>query len=328
MLTGMRWKFLPLIVVAVILPFLLPVSFDVLAAQNTPTATPPQKPTPTPGWVWPTTAPIQTLTRAPSSTPTGTATLTPYPSLTPDDRPPPTPDRKARNMRVPILMYHYVSVPPADADNYRIGLSVTPEQFRLQMQYLAENGYHTVTLDDVLYALAQGAALPPKPVVLTFDDGYTDMYTNAFPIMREYGFTGTFFIVTAWIDEQNPNYLNWAQVQEMAAAGMRIETHTKTHADLTDKPYDFLVYEILGSIESIEAYTDRRPRFLCYPAGAYDDYVRSLLPGFDLWAAVTTEAGTRHYTDALYTMKRVRIANDTTLAQFASFLEWGREGDS
>ncbi|MBN1287156.1 MAG: polysaccharide deacetylase family protein [Anaerolineae bacterium] len=298
---------------------------DITTPTPTPVAAPPGKPTLRP-LLMPTLPPTAAgpVTLAPPATPTPTVV---YPTPTPDTRPSPTPDGRTRNVRAPILMYHYVGDLPANADNYRVGLTVTPGEFRAQMQYMASNGYETVTLDDVIYALAQGHPLPEKPVVLSFDDGYADMYTHVFPILRECGFVGTFFVVTEWIDQARPGYLTWQQVQEMAAAGMRIETHSKTHADLTDKPYDFLVYEIIGSIESIEAYTGRRPRFLCYPAGAYDDYLLSLLPGFQLWGAVTTEAGTRHYSDRPYTLRRVRIANDTTLSQFAGFLDWGTEGD-
>ncbi|GAB4463139.1 MAG: hypothetical protein Kow00120_29720 [Anaerolineae bacterium] len=289
------------------------------AAAATPTATPPYKPSFTPQ---------ATATLPALLAPTLRPTATPFtPTPTPTETPGPTPDRTARNVRVPILMYHYVSTPPEGSDNYRVGLSVTPDQFREQMRYLTANGYHAVTLDDVIYALAQGRALPPKPVVLTFDDGYRDAYENAFPILQEFGLIGTFFVVTGWIDEQNPDYLSWAQAREMVEAGMRIEPHSKSHPDLRDKPYDYIVYEVYGAIESIEAHTGYRPRFFCYPAGAFDDNLVAALPDFGLWGAVTTQQGTRHYSDQPYLMKRVRISSDTTLAQFASFLEWGSEGD-
>lgn len=328
MLIAMKEKhFIVFVTITTVLSILVPAIAQPDTPTPTPTATPPYKPTLTPTMrsltaptLPPTTDPLALGPAAP------TATVS-YPSPTPDNRPGPTPNGMKRHVRVPILMYHYVSVPPEDADNYRVGLSVTPGEFRRQMQYMADNGYHPVALDEVIYALAQGQPLPENPVVISFDDGYADMYTNAFPILQEFGFTATFFVVTEWIDQANPNYLSWPQVQEMAAAGMRIETHTKTHPDLTDKPYDFIVYEILGSIESIEAYTGIRPRFLSYPAGAYDEYLLEQLPDFALWGAVTTEAGTRHYQDKSYTLRRVRIASDTTLAQFAGFLEWGSEGD-
>ena len=340
MLLAMRrqYVFLAATVTAVAVLFALTVvALSVVAvAQSLSTATPPAKPSLTAtAPVKPTLTPPVTAAAAATATPTFIL-ITPRPSLTPPatatltatpETPGPTPDGAWRHVRVPILMYHYVSAPPEGADNYRVGLSVTPEQFRAQMQYIQANGYHPVTLDQVLFALLQGKALPPRPVALTFDDGYADMYTNAFPILQEFGFVGTFFVVTGWIDEQNPAYLTWEQARAMAQAGMRIESHSKSHPDLSGKPRDYIVYEVLGSIESIEAHTGYRPRFFCYPAGKYDDNLVAMLPEFGIWGAVTTEPGTRHYSDKPYTLRRVRVSNDTSLAQFAAFLEWGKEGD-
>jgi peptidoglycan/xylan/chitin deacetylase (PgdA/CDA1 family) len=325
------WSTIVIVLACCVALALTPAGAQSSQSTATPSLTPPRKPTLT---VTATREPLRIGAPSPTATTTVLATAAPsptpatlYPTPTPDDRAGPTPDGQARNVRVPILMYHYVSEPPEDADNYRVGLSVTPDMFRQQMQYMKDNGYQAITLDDLMYALVQGAPLPPKPVVLTFDDGYADMYDNAFPILQEFGFTGTFFVVTAWIDEENPNYLAWEQAREMAEAGMRIESHSKTHPDLTDKPYDFILYEVLGSIESVEAHVGYRPRFFCYPGGAFDDYLVSTLPDFGIWGAVTTEAGTRHYTDRPLLLRRVRVEYETDLTQFAAFLEWGREGD-
>lgn len=93
-------------------------------------------------------------------------------------------------------MYHYVSTPPDDADIYRRDLSTEPEMFRQQMAYLAENGFTPIDFYDLSLAIVNKSTLPDKPVILTFDDGYLDNYQNAFPVLQEYGFTGTFFIIT------------------------------------------------------------------------------------------------------------------------------------
>src|SRR5260221_14182040 len=104
-----------------------------------------------------------------------------------------------RRVHVPILMYHYISTPPANSDKYRVDLSVTPDNFRHQMMWLKQKGYTTITPDDLYDALRHGKKLPNLPVLLTFDDGYEDAYTNALPILSEFGFTGTFNIVTGWL---------------------------------------------------------------------------------------------------------------------------------
>lgn len=230
-------------------------------------------------------------------------------------------DGTYRRIRVPILMYHYISAPPEDADATRTDLSVTPQQFRAHVEYLFYQGYSTISLYDLHDALMTGAALPAKPVVLTFDDGYLDHYTEAYPILREFGFNGTFFIITGTADAQNPNHLSWEQISEMAANGMYMESHTKDHPDLRGRDYDFLVYQLLGSFESLRAYTGREPRMFCYPVGFYDSSVLSVLESLGVWRAVTTQGGAVHTTDNRLELTRLRIHNRTSVQGLASLLE-------
>src|SRR5581483_4103848 len=97
------------------------------------------------------------------------------------------PAGQPRAIQVPILMYHYVSANPQwPADPARTHLSVTPKAFAAQISYLRLAGYTTITLDDLARALSDGAALPAKPIILTFDDGYQDFYDNAFPLLKKY----------------------------------------------------------------------------------------------------------------------------------------------
>jgi len=277
------------------------------ATQPSPTATPTATPTLTP-----------TATRTPTATPTST----PTPTATPTPTPLPTPDGVARQVRVPILMYHHIAVPPPDADIYRRDLSVTPENFAAQLQYLAEQGYQTITLYDLVYHLALDWPLPSKPIILTFDDGYRDNYTYAFPLLQEYDFVGTFFILTEPIDQKNEEYLTWNQVREMNAAGMDIEVHGRTHRDLRDRDTDFLIWEIVGPQEIIEARIHHQPRFFCYPSGEYDDSVIAILKSAYFWGAVTIEQGTLHTTEGLFEIQRIRTKGADTLEDFVAKLEW------
>src|SRR5262249_10800151 len=150
-------------------------------------------------------------------------------------------------------------------------LTVETDNFRAQMQYLHDNGYTTISLYDLYDALMLGTALPPNPVILTFDDGYLDHYTTAFPILQEYGFSATFFILTARADNNNPEHLNWQQIRTMSDAGMYMESHTKDHVELDERDYDFIVYQVLGSLQSLAYYTAQDPHMFCYPVGRYDD---------------------------------------------------------
>jgi len=218
-------------------------------------------------------------------------------------------------------MYHYISQPPPDADIYRVDLSVTPENFREQMTYLAENGYTPIDLYQLSAATTSQMDLPEKPVLLTFDDGYLDNYENAFPILQEFGFTGTFFIITELADQGAEGYANWEQLEEMAAAGMRIESHTKSHPDLTTLSRDGIIYQVLGSQETIAAHIGYQPRYLCYPGGRYNEETMQILAELDLWGAVTTQGGTWHHFGDRYEWSRQRMRNTTTMDQFRIFVD-------
>jgi peptidoglycan/xylan/chitin deacetylase (PgdA/CDA1 family) len=219
-------------------------------------------------------------------------------------------------------MYHYISEPPADADIYRRDLSVTPANFEAQLAWLRNQGYVGITLTDLVYYLALGRSLPDKAVILTFDDGYRDTYTHAFPLLKRYGYVGTFFLVTRPIDNGDPAYLTWDMVKTMHQAGMDFEPHGYRHYDLRGKDVDFLVYEIVGAKEAIEARTGQIARFFSYPSGSYDDQTIAVLRSAYFWGAVGVEQGATHTSDDLFELKRVRIRGRHTLDDFAKLMTY------
>ena len=278
----------------------------------------------------------------PSLTPIPTATATEQPAtLSPSPAPPtsqplvaqvavtkppplPTPvGVYSWTLKVPILMYHYISIPPDDADKYRTDLSVAPSAFREQMTYLAENGFESIDLYDLSLAITDKKELPQKPIIITMDDGYRDNFENAFPILQELGMKATFFVVTELIDKEFENYMTWPMAKEMVDAGMRIEPHSKTHADLSGQEREYIVYEVLGSQESIAAHVGYTPRYFCYPGGRYDELTLEVVQDLDFWGAVTTAGGEWHGYDDRYEWSRVRMRNTTTLAEFIGLVNPG-----
>ena len=233
-------------------------------------------------------------------------------------------DGTLRRLQLPILMYHYVSALPPDADDVRIGLTLSPAIFRQHIEYLVNAGYHSVSLYEMDAALMSGAELPPNPVILTFDDGYAEHYNYVFPVLREFGMRGTFFVITQFADNSAENYLNWAQIEEMAAAGMSMEAHTKHHVDLRNRDYDYLVFEIVGSIESIQVHTGTDAQMFAYPVGRYDDSTLAVMKSTDVLRAVTTELGTWHTSDNRLQVSRMRITNETTVAGLIYLLNYGQ----
>lgn len=222
---------------------------------------------------------------------------------------------------VPILMYHYVSELPPDPDAYRRDLTVSPEAFQAHLQYLADEGYHPVALTDLYLYLTQGLPLLEKPIILTFDDGYRDAYEVVFPLLLDYGFTGTFFVLATPAHYEWSEYLTWAEMKEMSDAGMDIQAHGRDHVDLRDRPNDFLVYQILGIQEAIDYHTGRLPRFFCYPSGRRDQAVIDVLESAGYWGAVTTEWGSIQTLENRFEMPRIRIRGGDTLDAFVAILE-------
>ncbi len=263
-----------------------------------------------PGLPWtPTVPPSPTEAVPPTEAVQPTETVLPTATLTPSSTPTPlpTPDGAARVLKVPILMYHYISEPPPGSDRYRRDLSVSPDLFRAQLVTLREQGYTSITLSQLLYALQQGAPLPEKPIVLTFDDGYRDNYTNAFPIMKEEGFVGTFFVITDLVEERNNDYVTWEQLVEMRDAGMEIGSHTVNHEELPKLNATRVWQELVISRAMIEQRLGQEVHSIAYPYGKFDEEVAHLAREAGYWIAVTTKQGITHSTENLLTLRRVRV---------------------
>ncbi len=303
-----------------------PATITSLPASSTPivirvTATPSHTPTRTPTATGtPTATPSRTASPTNTATPTSTPTKTPTPTNTPTPTPFPTPIGSGFTQRVPILMYHYLSDPPVGADAIRLDLSVTPDNFEAQLAYLKEEGYQTISLNDLAHAISRNSPLPPDPIIITFDDGHRDQYENAFPILQKYGFTATFFIFTQVIDTRNVDYLSWDMVKEMHRAGMEFGSHTYSHPDLSGRDDDFLVFEILGSKEAIEERIGEPVRFFAYPAGRYDGNTIKILQEANFWAAVTTQHGWDQFFNGRYEMTRVRVRGNDRVIDLANKL--------
>jgi peptidoglycan/xylan/chitin deacetylase (PgdA/CDA1 family) len=273
----------------------------------------------------PSIAPSDSPTSPPSDAGTATQIVLPSPSATSANArgTPPTPDAQAstRRVRLPILLYHYVEPWPANASTLRQALTVQPADFAAQMAYLHEQGYLTVSLYDLMAAITLGQPLPNRAVVLTFDDGYRTLMDFAAPAMKLYGYTGTVFVITQLMDENFTQYLTWSQAESLYAAGWKIEPHTKTHPRLAGRDRAYQLYEMLGSVQTVQAHIGTAPRFFAYPFGAWDALTIKLAKEMNLWAAVTELPGAVHDYADRYTLHRVRINGTITLPGFIRTLQ-------
>lgn len=179
--------------------------------------------------------------------------------------------------RVRILCYHRVR-PEQDY------LSVTPEDFEAQMKHLAGLGYQSASIGDVLSGRA-----PAGSVVLTFDDGFSDNFEQAYPIMKNYGFTATVFCVADRMD--TPGYLNRAQVMAMMKDGFEFGAHTLSHPHLPKIGGESKKSEILESKTKLEGWIGRPFDYFCYPYGEYDRECLSVLRASGFKAACSNIPG-------------------------------------
>jgi peptidoglycan/xylan/chitin deacetylase (PgdA/CDA1 family) len=209
---------------------------------------------------------------------------------------------------IPILMYHEIGTGPNS-------LYVPTDNFRAQMNYLHKSGYHTVTMADAQEML-KNEKIPAKTVVLTFDDGYTSFYTRAWPIMQEFGFTGTVFVITDFTGRAN--YLTWEEIKNLQKAGIEIGSHTKNHIDLKTASTDRQTQEIMGSKKVLDDKLGISVKSFCYPTGTYNETTPQLVKVAGYTSAVTVAYGQATSKNNFFLVPRVRVPGWATLEQFAN----------
>lgn len=210
-----------------------------------------------------TATPTITPTVTSTLTPTSTSTLTPTVTLTLTPTSTATPvfvTRGPGNIVCPILLYHHIKTP--DIAN---ALFVSPEDFRAQMQFLRDNGYTTIPITLLVKAINFGASLPEKPVIITFDDNDITVYTEAYPIMREFGLTGTNYLVGNRLGSDG--FMSIDQLKELSAAGWEVGSHSMTHVDLTQTGE--LEWELVQSKANLENKLGVNVETFAYPFGSF-----------------------------------------------------------
>ena len=184
--------------------------------------------------------------------------------------------KKPPKATVPILAYHQVSD--------RFDLSITRQkvsQFEKGIRFLYEQGYKAIRLEEVYNSNEEYNG---KKVAITFDDGYEDVYLNAFPLLQKLGFTACIFVITGYVGKYNEwdynwgrnkkKHLSWEQIQKMSDAGFGFGSHTVNHPDLAKIPQQFVEYELKRSKQVLEDKLGQRVHFLSYPFSRYNRYVQ------------------------------------------------------
>jgi peptidoglycan/xylan/chitin deacetylase (PgdA/CDA1 family) len=218
-------------------------------------------------------------------------------------------------IRVPVLMYHYIRVNPVPYDRLGFNLSVTPADFAAQMDWLARNGYHPITLTELHGYLNGQRGLPSRPVILTFDDGYADFYTTALPILRAHDFSAVAYVVSGFVGR--PGYMTAAQVIEADRSGIEIGAHTVDHADLVKQSPDGLLYQLTASKAALEQLVGHSVLSLCYPSGKFNPAVAAAAENAGYRDATTTRWGSVRNLPTRFIWDRLRVNGGERLDQFA-----------
>ena len=224
-------------------------------------------------------------------------------------------------LSIPILLYHKIGDPPPGA---RVpGQYVSAKLFRKHLAYLAERGYGSVSL---AHLTEPERRLPPKPIVITFDDGYQCLRRDAFPVLREHGFTATVFVVVEGIGGVNfwetaagdveEAMLTTHQIREMQAAGIEFGSHTLTHPHLTALSLEEAAREIGQSRLRLEDLLGRDCSAFAYPYGNWSPEVRALVAEAGYRVACTTRRAAARAADDRLALPRINIRRYNVLPRF------------
>lgn len=258
--------------------------------------------------------PEPTETTPPLPTPTKTATATQTPTITPT----PTTTRVNQGpdaIVVPILLYHRIAVSPIGSQYY-----VSPDKFEDQMKLLQDWEYTVIPIELLVKAIKEGADLPPRPVIITFDDGDTSVYETAFPIMGKYGLTGAAYIVGNYMDTDG--YMSADQIKELADAGWEIGSHGRSHRDLTKLEPVVQRIEIVNARKELQEATGSSIDTFAYPFGFMGEtagrYVHNAGYIAGMGLGYTNDQGVSN----LFWLQRRDVKGGYDIKRFTDFLPW------
>ena len=226
---------------------------------------------------------------------------------------PPSPTAPVKEVKmvhptgIPVLMYHKIG---DDKDNDAV---IREDLFREQMKFLKDNGYNPLTMDQLYDYVVNGAAVPEKPVVLTFDDGYADTYSIVYPIMKEYGFAATVFINPGDVGTR----LTWDQIREMHKNGITISNHGFQHIEMGQLSEAKQIENITKAQEALakEVGIKDNPWF-CYPYGDKNEFTDAATKKAGIKMSMAMKSGWAHTGDNPYNILRVWVGNAVDIKHF------------
>jgi peptidoglycan/xylan/chitin deacetylase (PgdA/CDA1 family) len=214
-----------------------------------------------------------------------------------------------------ILMYHNI-VNERTADKFDVRI----DAFKMQMDFLYKNDFNVITFDEMMKNIKAGYE-GHKDVVLTFDDGGMDIYLYAFPILKEYNFKATIFLVSKWISEADAvtdkkKYLGLKEIREMQSYGISFGSHSCHHKKLTDLSIERCRDEIFESKVKLGKTINSEIKYFCYPGGFFNEDIKGLVKKAGYSAACSTIMYGTNTEKDIYQLKRIWVLNHDSLFDF------------
>lgn len=211
------------------------------------------------------------------------------------------------------LMYHHIrEYDDLSAEAYNI--SVSPKEFEEQMKYLHDNKYKVITSHDIF-----DNTVPCKSVMITFDDGYYDVLTQAYPIMKKYTYVWVIGIILAKVDESD--YLFWSDIRKLKKSGWEIANHTWNHPNLSELSEEYIPYQIDQSKKDLEKWFNTKVHIFIYPKGRYKYKTLDQIKASGYTYAFTTQSGKTNLTESPLEFKRRDVLPGMRIEEFAKLIE-------
>ncbi|AQR94158.1 polysaccharide deacetylase family protein [Clostridium saccharoperbutylacetonicum] len=231
----------------------------------------------------------------------------------------------ATSVKIPVLMYHRIETNSNVNDTWQIGLN----EFKQEMKYLKDNGYTTLTNDQFYNIITKKASMPVKPILLTFDGATIDFYNNAYPILKQYGFNATEYVVTdqigtSWGSSSDTiRIMNENQLKTVANNKIELENHSTTHGHIANLSTAELTKRVSGATTKLKTLTSKPVEYFAYPFGESSNNFVNVLKSLNVKMAFKVGGGMATDSSDLMNMPRIAIVNTDNITTFTKKITTG-----
>ena len=225
---------------------------------------------------------------------------------------------------IPILMYHEVVAEDEynfNAKRIKNPYILTVHQFEAQINFLHKNCYSTISLNTLVSVLKgdQNIFLPDKPIILTFDDGFENIYLNVLPILIRYNFLATFFVIINKIDHEM--MMSWKQIEELYNYGMSVQSHTMNHQLMKGLNYNEILYELSESKKKLQDYLQCSIDFLSIPHGSYNKFYKDIAKKLGYLGGCTSNIGFVNNSSDPFLLPRIVVNSKYQMKDFIKIVQ-------